>query len=282
MIGLSGVPGTTGVDPPAQAGWREAMLIVGIRVCYRGTGAGTFHCQRCGGDRPYRRRSGRRWFQLLQIPVVPLGTTGEHLRCVVCRTCYRAELLAVPTTAQMQVALLAATTAAALTMLQAGDAASPAARRKAADLIRSAGSRDYSRAGLASDVDRPAPPPGASQPPCASQPPSASQLPGMRQPPGMSQLPDISEGPSVGQGQSASEGQNVAGDLESALRTFALQLEVYAREWFLANVVRIGLADGPLSAAERQVVRTVAGFLGMTQAQAEDVIWLTEEAAQAG
>src|ERR1022692_4667030 len=214
------------------------MLIVGIRVCYRGTGTGTFHCQRCGGDRPYRRRSGRRWVQLLQIPVVPLGTTGEHLRCVVCRTCYRAELLAVPTTAQMQVALLAATTAAALTMLQAGDAASPAARRKAADLIRSAGSRDYSRAGLASDVDRRAPPPGASPPPCASQPPSASQLPGMRQPPGMSQLPDISEGPSVGQGQSASEGQNVAGDLEPALRTFALQLEVYAREWFLANVVR--------------------------------------------
>ena len=222
------------------------MRFVGLRICYRGAGAGTFHCQRCGGDRPYRRRSGRHWFHLLRIPVVPLGKTGEHLRCAICRTCYRVELLAVPTTTQMQSALLAATTVAALAMLEAGDAANPAARRKAADLIRSAGSRDYGRVSLTADVDGSVP------------------------------------ARTTGQAPSTTQAGSLASDLESTLGTLALQLEVYAREWFLANVVRIGLADGPLSASERQVVRTVAGFLGMTQAQAEDVIWLTEEAAQAG
>jgi Tellurite resistance protein TerB len=222
------------------------MRFIGLRICYRGAGAGTFHCQRCGGDRPYRRRSGRHWFHVLRIPIVPLGKTGEHLRCAICRTCYRVELLAVPTTTQMQSALLAATTVAALAMLEAGDAANPAARRKAADLIRSAGSRDYGRVSLAADVDGSVP------------------------------ARNTSEAPSTTQAGS------LASDLEPTLGALALQLEVYAREWFLANVVRIGLADGPLSASERQVVRTVAGFLGMTQAQAEDVIWLTEEAAQAG
>src|ERR1022692_2069161 len=122
------------------------MLIVGTRVCYRVVGGGTFHCQRCGGDRPYRHRSGRRWCHLLRLPFLPLATTGEHLRCAICRTCYRVELLAVPTTTQMQAALLAGTTSAALAMLAAGEPGSVAARRNAIDLIRAAGSPDCDEA----------------------------------------------------------------------------------------------------------------------------------------
>ena len=57
------------------------------------------------------------------------------------------------------------------------------------------------------------------------------------------------------------------------------QLAVQAREWFLAEVVRIGTADGPLSDAERQAAQGVAADLGMTQAQTYGVISMTERAA---
>ncbi|HXP18340.1 MAG TPA: TerB family tellurite resistance protein [Streptosporangiaceae bacterium] len=239
MIGESEVLVTRGLLA-AAAGWREAMLIAGIRVFYRAAGQGTLHCQRCGGDRPYRHRTGRRWFHLLGVPVVPLARAGPHLRCVICRTCYRTELLAVPTTAQMQVALLTGTRSASLAMLRAGNSASLAARRRAIELIRGAGAPDFDAAQLGAALARP------------------GQLAGTT--------------PARGAGQ----------DLEVAVAALALQLEAHAREWFLANVVRIGLADGSLSAGERQVVRTIAKSLGMTQAQAQDVIWLAEEAAQAG
>jgi tellurite resistance protein len=238
MIGESDVRVTLGCTPRLRAGG-EAMLIAGVRVFYRAAGPGIMHCQRCGGDRPYRHRTGRRWFHLLGVPVVPLAMAGEHLRCVICRTCYRMELLAVPTTAQMQAALLAGTRAAALAMLRAGNSASPAARRRAIELIRRAGEPDFDAAHLGAALTRP-----------GTEPEAAS----------------------------ASGGQ----ETRLALGAVALQLEVHAREWFLASVVRIGLADGSLGEGERQVVRTTAKSLGMTQAQARDVIWLTEEAAQAG
>ena len=61
-----------------------------------------------------------------------------------------------------------------------------------------------------------------------------------------------------------------------------MQLEGHAREWFLAKVVEVGLADGPLSAAERDVASTVARYLGMSQSRGQDVISLAEQAAQAG
>ncbi|SRR6266487_468481 len=238
MIGGSDVLTMPGC-PPGR--WLEdAMLIAGIRVLYRAAGQGTMHCQRCGGDRPYGRRSGRRWVHLLRVPVIPLGLAGEHLRCTICRTCYRVELLAVPTTSQMQAALLAGTQAAAVAMLRAGDPASPAARHLAIELIRDAGARSYDLAALGEALARAGRPRGAQQPRGRCQ------------------------------------------DAELALRTLAVQLEVHAREWFLANVVRIGLADWPLSAGERLAVRIIARALGMTQAEAQDVILLTEEAAQAG
>ena len=57
------------------------------------------------------------------------------------------------------------------------------------------------------------------------------------------------------------------------------QLAVPAREWFLAEVVRIGMADGPLTDAERDAARAAGAGLGMTQAQVLGVITLTEQAA---
>ncbi len=54
-----------------------------------------------------------------------------------------------------------------------------------------------------------------------------------------------------------------------------------AREWFLAEIIRVGLADGALTESERQAAREMAGYLGMTPAQAIGVIALTEEGASA-
>jgi tellurite resistance protein len=58
------------------------------------------------------------------------------------------------------------------------------------------------------------------------------------------------------------------------------QLTTEAREWFLAQVVRVALADGAIGAGERQALHTIAGRLGMTPAHAVGVITTTEGAAR--
>ncbi|HEY5359457.1 MAG TPA: hypothetical protein VIJ82_17560 [Streptosporangiaceae bacterium] len=206
------------------------MLIFGLRVCFRTIGHGQFHCQRCGGDRQYRHRAGRRWFHVFYIPLVRLDRVGEHLQCMTCGGRYRTGVLAVPTAAQMEAALPAGTLAAATCMLLAGDPASGPARRRAVDAVRSAGMAGYDETALEKDLI-----------------------------------------------QSAVRGTDIAGPLNA----LAAQLAVPAREWFLADVVRIGLADGQLSDDERLAARQVAANLGLTAAHAYGVITMTEEGATA-
>jgi hypothetical protein len=207
------------------------LLIFGLRVFYRAVGQGIFHCQRCGGDREYRHRAGRRWFTVFFIPVIPLNHVGDHVQCTVCGTRYRMDVLSLPTTAQMQEALPAGMRAAAVAMLRAGGGSSAAARRRAMDAIKGAGVADYDDLALDEDL-------------------SAAVMPGQ---------PDLAE----------------------PLNRVAIQLAIPAREWFLAEVVRIGLADGMLSDDERHAAREVAAQLGMTPAQARGVISMTEEGASA-
>jgi hypothetical protein len=206
------------------------MLIFGLRVWFRATGTGTFHCQRCGGDRKYRRRAGRRWFHIFFIPLIPLDRTGEHVQCTVCGVRYRTGVLAVPTSAQMEEALPAGTLSAAIGMLLAGDPGSGLARRRALDTIRGAGLTDYDESALDRDLV-----------------------------------------------QAATSG----GDAAAKLNTLAVQLAMPAREWFLAGIVRIGLADGQLTDEERLAARHVAANLGLTAAHAYGVITMTEESATA-
>lgn len=205
------------------------MLIFGLRVCFRTIGHGVFHCQRCGGDRQYRHRSGRRWFHILFIPVIRLDKAGEHLQCTVCGVRYRVGVLAVPTAAQMEAALPAGTLAAATCMLLAGDPSSGPARKRVVEAVRSAGMTDYDEAALDEDLAQ------------------------------------------------AAVGSGIAGPLN----TLAAQLAVPAREWFLADVVRIGLADGQLTEDERLAAKQVASNLGLTAAHAYGVITMTEEGATA-
>jgi hypothetical protein len=216
-------------------GWKGASLVtfLGIQVHYRPVGHGVFHCERCGGDRPFQHLAGRQWFHLLLIPVVPLALAGEHVRCAICGTRYRMEVLALPTIPQMQAALPAGVRAAAVAMLRAGGGSSERARRRAIDAIRGAGLEDYQDRALDDDLSASA----------------WSEQPGQ--------------------------------DLARPLNSLAVQLAVPAREWFLAEVVRIGLADGPLSDDERHAAQVIAAQLGMTPSQARGVITTTEEAAAA-
>jgi hypothetical protein len=201
------------------------LLIWGLRVFYRTTGQGVFHCRRCGGDRQYRLRSGRRFFTLFFIPIIPLNKVGEHVQCLACKTRYHTNALAAPTAEQMQAALPAGMRAAASVVLRAGDPGNLLARRKAVEAITGAGAQGYDEAALDRDLAQP----------------FEFVTPALNQ---------------VGQ-----------------------QLAVQAKEWFLAEVVRIGMTDGPLSDSERQAAQGVAADLGMTQAQAYGVISMTERAA---
>ncbi len=201
------------------------LIIFGIRVFYRTIAQGTFHCRRCGGDRQYRHRVGRRWFTLFFIPVIPLNKVGEHVQCTTCRTRYVTDVLGLPTTAQMQAALPAGMRAAASAMLRSGDPSSPAARQRAIEAIIGAGMPGYNEAMLDDDLRQP------------------------------------------------------FEAIRPALNQVGAQLTVQAREWYLADVIRIALADGQLTDSERLAAQAIGADLGMTQAQALGVIAMTEQSA---
>jgi tellurite resistance protein len=126
--------------------------LIGIRFCFKRTGHGTLHCHRCGGDRPYQQCTGRRWFHVLHVPLIPLDRVAEHVQCRICRTRYRIEVLGLPTLAAMQAALPAGSLAAVTTMLRAGDPTSLRARSRAIDIMRQAGLPDYDEAALTADL----------------------------------------------------------------------------------------------------------------------------------
>lgn len=68
-------------------------------------------------------------------------------------------------------------------------------------------------------------------------------------------------------------------DATAELGRVGAQLAVPAREWFLAEVVRIGMADGPLTDGEREAAHVIGAGLGMTQAQTLGVVTMTERSA---
>jgi hypothetical protein len=201
------------------------LIILGLRVFYRTMAQGIFYCRRCGGDREYRHRAGRRWFTVFFLPVIPLNQVGEHVQCTTCRTRYVTEVLSQPTTARMQAALPAGMRAAVSAMLRSGDPSSPVSRQRAIEAVIGSGVPDYDEATLTADL---------------MQPFEA---------------------------------------IRPALNQVGTQLTIQAREWYLAEVIRIALADGPLSETERQAALAIGADLGMTQAQVIGVVAMTEQSA---
>ncbi len=200
-------------------------IIWGLRVVFHTIAQGVFFCRKCGGDRAYRRRTGRRYITLFFVPLIPLARTGEHVQCTTCKTRYVTQVLRLPTAAQMQEALPAGMRALVTLMLRAGDPACPEARRRAIEAVTGAGAANYDDKALDADLAEPA----------RSGRPKIAALAG--------------------------------------------QLQVHAREWYLAELIRIAMADGPLTGAERAAAEHAAAGLGLTQAQAIGVIMLTEQGA---
>jgi hypothetical protein len=201
------------------------LIIFGLRVFYRTIAEGTFHCRRCGGDREYRHRSGRRWFTLFFLPVIPLNSVGEQVQCTTCRTRYVTEVLSQPTTAQMQAALPLGMRAAVSAMLRSGDPASPVSRQRAIEAVIGAGTPGYDEAMLDADLMMP------------------------------------------------------FDSIRPALNQVGAQLTIQAREWYLAEVIRIAMADGTLTEGERHAALAIGVDLGMTQAQVVGVVAMTEQSA---
>jgi tellurite resistance protein len=90
-----------------------------------------------------------------------------------------------------------------------------------------------------------------------------------------------------GYGMAEYDDDTLTADLETAddgadetIAQAGAQLTTEAREWFLAQVVRVALADGAIGAGERQALHRVAAGLGMTPAHAVGVISTTEGAAR--
>lgn len=201
------------------------LIIWGLRVIYHTIAQGVFFCRRCGGDRNYRHRAGRRFVTVFFIPLIPLTKTGEHVQCTACKTRYVSDVLRLPTAARMQKALPTGMRALVAVMLRAGDPASADARRRAIDAVTGAGAQGYDDAALDADLAVP-----------------------------------------------AQEGRR-------AIIALGEQLRVHAREWHLAELIRIAMADGPLTGAERAAAEAVAADLGLTQAQVIGVITLAEQGA---
>lgn len=60
------------------------ILFFGTRLRRRVLGTGAFRCPFCVEPRRYEAVESRTWFHLFWIPLVPLGSPQESVRCTVC------------------------------------------------------------------------------------------------------------------------------------------------------------------------------------------------------
>lgn len=130
------------------------FIIWGFRTRYKKIGEGMFFCPRCGADRPYLQRVGRRWFTLYYIPLFPSGSArNEHVQCQVCKQAFTPAALSRPTSTQLSAQLLDAVRGVAVHVLRAGSMQVPAARECAVTEVQRAGLAQYDDAALSADLD---------------------------------------------------------------------------------------------------------------------------------
>lgn len=120
----------------------HAQRLAGIRTTWQTVADGTFFCPGCGADRSYQRRTGRRRFVLLGLPLLPRGVADPVLECAACQRHFSPDTLEVPTTARLSAMLRDAVHAVALAVLAAGGTEARAARETAVGAVQAAGYPD--------------------------------------------------------------------------------------------------------------------------------------------
>ncbi|GAA2955725.1 TerB family tellurite resistance protein [Streptomyces enissocaesilis] len=206
-------------------------------------GDGDFFCPGCGGDRNYRRRTGRRRLTVLGVPLLPRGYAGPVVECAACRHHFSTDALDHPTSARLSAMLRDAVHTVALAVLTAGGTSSRTVRVTAVAAVRAAGFDDCTEDQLTTLIDALA--------------------------------ADTGRLPGAYEGVDEPCGAALAIELHEALGPLAPHLAPGGRESILLQGARIALADGPYSPAEREVLTTVGGALLI---RPEDTVRLLETA----
>ncbi|WP_407839255.1 TerB family tellurite resistance protein [Streptomyces sp. DSM 116496] len=212
---------------PVRGGDGRKLMVWGIRTTWSTVGDGEFFCPDCGGDRNYRRRTGRRRFTVLGVPLLPRGEAGPVVECQGCRERFGTEVLDHLTTTRFSTLLRDAVHTVTLAVLAAGGTASRSALEAAVGAVRSAGFQDCTEEQLESLVD------------------------GLAAEEGRLGLYD---GPDC-------YGAALSIELHEALEPLAPHLAGPGRESILLQGARVALADGPYIPAEREVLATVGSAL---------------------
>ncbi|MEU1467919.1 TerB family tellurite resistance protein [Streptomyces sp. NPDC005761] len=220
------------------------LRICGIRTLWDTVGDGEFFCPGCGGDRNYRRLTGRRRFAVLGVPLLRRGTVGPVVECAACRGHFDTEALDHPTTTRFSAMLRDAVHTVTLGVLAAGGSTSRTVLETAVETVRGAGFDDCTQDQLATVVEILA--------------------------------ADIGHGSAFDPAAEAC-GAALAIELHEALEPLAAHLAPTGRESILLQGARIALADGPYSPAEREVLTTVGGALRLRD---EDTARLLAAAAR--
>ncbi|ANW20285.1 TerB family tellurite resistance protein [Streptomyces clavuligerus] len=201
------------------------LMVCGIHTSWNTVGDGEFFCPGCGGDRNYRRRTGRRRFTLLGVPLMPRGSAGPVVECAACQGHFGMDALDHPTTARFSAMLRDAVHTVALAVLASGGTSSRPVRETAVATVRAAGLHD-----------------------CTED-----------------QLTGLIEALAADTGRFVTDvgpyGAALAIELHEALEPLSPHLAPAGRESILLQGARIALADGPYSPAEREVLATVGAAL---------------------
>ncbi|WP_405986175.1 TerB family tellurite resistance protein [Streptomyces sp. NBC_00872] len=214
---------------PVQGSSGRKVRICGIRTSWNTVGDGEFFCPDCGGDRNYRRRTGRRRFTVLGVPLLARGVAGPVIECAACHAHFGTDILDHPTTIRFSAMLRDAVHTVALAVLAAGGMSSRTVRETAVHAVRAAGFEDCTEERLTDLVE-------------ALAADTGRFVVG----------PDLDPGPC---------GAALAIELHEALEPLAPHLAPAGRESIVLQGARIAVADGPYSPAEREVLSVVGGAL---------------------
>ncbi|MFD7558494.1 MULTISPECIES: TerB family tellurite resistance protein [unclassified Streptomyces] len=212
---------------PVRGGDGRKLTVWGTRTTWSTVGDGEFFCPSCGGDRNYRRRTGRRRFTVLGVPLLPRGQAGPIVECQGCRERFDTEVLDHLTTARFTAMLRDAVHTVSLAVLAAGGTASRGALEAAAGAVRAAGFPECTEEQLEALV--------------AALTADEGRL-------GLYDVPECC-------------GAALSIELHEALEPLAPHLAGPGRESILLQGARIALADGPYTPAEREVLSTVGAAL---------------------